>query len=79
MSEPFDGDRLTDRHYLTLIVRIMLGSDGRIVHGDLIDARSGAVHRFLGWRGLVGVLRQCVVSDDGSDTDDAAIPPGETD
>lgn len=72
MSEPFEGDRLANLQYLTLIVRIMLGSDGRVAHGDLINARSGATVRFTGWQGLVGVLRQYVVSDDGRDTDDAA-------
>jgi hypothetical protein len=57
----------------------MLGSDGRLVHGELTDVASGATCRFAGWHGLVGALRSRVPSDDERDTDDAASPPGEID
>ena len=43
---------------LTLVVRCVLGDNGQIDHGEVIDTTDQTRQRFQGWRGLIGVLQQ---------------------
>ena len=52
MPEPADTTSLTDRHYVTLILRLTLDQRGQLLQGELVDTTHTLQKRFLGVVGL---------------------------
>ena len=50
------GERLADAHDVTLVVRFVLNKEGKILHGELVDAQSTNVKRFNTWNSLICAL-----------------------
>jgi hypothetical protein len=51
---------LADAQPLTLILRLVIASGGRLVHGEIVDVE-GVVHiRFAHWQELVPSLEQVI-------------------
>jgi hypothetical protein len=51
------AEELTDDYYLTLIVRLLVDSQGSVLRGELTDAEARTVRRFSGEDGLYEALR----------------------
>ena len=56
MPEPADTTSMTDRHYVTLILRLTLDQMGRLLQGELMDTKTPFPKRFLGVTGLYQVV-----------------------
>jgi hypothetical protein len=52
MPEPADTTSLTDRHYVTLILRLTLDQMGRLMGGELVDTTHTLQKRFVGVAGM---------------------------
>jgi hypothetical protein len=50
-------DVLSDRRYVTLLLRIVADRRGRVLHGELVDLDGGTWTRFAERRGLIRALR----------------------
>ena len=52
MSLPADDTALHDRQYVTLILRLTLDRDGRLIQGELADTKGTRNTWFIGASGL---------------------------
>jgi len=66
VTTPADGENLSDTRYVTLLVRLVIPTRGR-VHGEIIDVAGQTEARFVGWRNLVDALRRVARRDAGAD------------
>lgn len=57
MLQPPRASQLADRRYVTLVLRLQLDAQGRLIQGELLDTASADQQRFVGWRGLTGSLQ----------------------
>jgi hypothetical protein len=57
VSRPPLDIQLTDRRYATVVLRLQLDQQGRLIQGELVDAVGGHKQRFAGWRGMTRSLR----------------------
>jgi hypothetical protein len=71
---PPDEDKLANKRYATLILRLILDQRGHLLYGELVDATNGFHERFVKWRGLIHKLRGWFTSQRGTGTDDP-LPP----
>jgi hypothetical protein len=56
-------EELTGAFYLTLIVRLLVDQDGRVLRGELTDAEGTMLKRFSGEEGLYEAIRSYLASD----------------
>jgi hypothetical protein len=54
---PSSGNRLAEKRYLTVILRLVVDKRGRLVHGEVVDLQARLQGRFAGWRGLTHTVR----------------------
>ena len=52
MPQAADNSTLSDRHYITLILRLTLDQAGDLIQGDLVDTTNGLPEHFIGTTGL---------------------------
>ncbi len=52
MPQQAPDTALTDRHYITLILRLTLDRAGRVIQGELVDTADTLEKRFTGAAGL---------------------------
>jgi hypothetical protein len=52
MPEPADTTSMSDRHYVTLVLRLTLDQMGRLLQGEFVDTKTPFGKRFLGVTGL---------------------------
>ena len=57
-SETHRAPSLSDRYYVTVIVRLLLERDGRLVAGEVARARATESQRFADWQDLSSAVRQ---------------------
>jgi hypothetical protein len=57
-----DEDKLSENHYATLILRLVLDQQGHLKYGELLDATNGFQERFVEWRGMIHLLRVWLTS-----------------
>ena len=50
-------DKLSEKQYVSVTLRLLLDRRGRLIQGEVVDLQGQAQQRFVGWRGLVRVLR----------------------
>jgi hypothetical protein len=58
VSQPPLDTQLADRRYATVILRLQLDQEGRLIQGELVDANSEHKHRFVGWHGLTKSVQE---------------------
>ncbi len=64
-------EHLSDVHNIALIVRLVVTKDGRLVHGEILDANEQCRGRFRAWSELAAALRACA----GAASAGEASPP----
>jgi hypothetical protein len=52
MQPPASDEALADKHYITLILRLILDQGGQLVQGELVDTSDTVPERFIGVAGL---------------------------
>jgi hypothetical protein len=52
VSLPADDTTLKDREYVTLILRLTLDREGRLIQGELVDTKGTCNEWFVGASGL---------------------------
>jgi len=57
MSTLMHENDLTEQHYATLILRLMLDRRGRLVYGDMVDVTSTRQEHFVGGHGLIQAVQ----------------------
>lgn len=57
MSIPPERDKLANKQYATLLLRLVLDQQGRLLYGELVDVAGGQPARFAGWRGMIRTVR----------------------
>ncbi len=57
VSNPSNENKLAEKRYATLILRLLLDRRGALIQGELVDVAGGQPARFVGWRGLLHALR----------------------
>jgi hypothetical protein len=64
LTEPTTShiDRLADKHYVTVIVRLRIDRRERLVHGEVVDTEGNSQGRFAGWRELTHTVRKYLMS-----------------
>jgi hypothetical protein len=50
-------DRLSDPLYITVILRLAVEQQGRLLHGELVDLEGMAQGRFGHWAALIECMR----------------------
>jgi hypothetical protein len=68
---PPNENHLADRRYITVVLRLMVDERGRVTHGQLVEVANGRKQRFVGWRGLVRVVRSWLTSQGQEEEPDA--------
>ena len=56
--EPGGQDSMGERRQLTVVVSIVVASDGRLLYGTIIDVDQGIHGRFADWTGLADGVRE---------------------
>ena len=56
-----DENHLADRHYYTVVMRMVVDRRGRLLHGELVGNMTMPPDRFVGWRGLIRVMRAWLI------------------
>jgi hypothetical protein len=56
------ADRLADKRYVTLILRLRIDPRERLVHGEVVDTEGKSQGRFAGWRELNRMVRNYLMS-----------------
>jgi hypothetical protein len=57
-----EGTTLGERRYATLILRLVLDKQGRLLYGELVDVEDGHPEHFTGWRGMFSAVRVWLTS-----------------
>ncbi|MFL5802979.1 MAG: hypothetical protein ACJ8CR_14730 [Roseiflexaceae bacterium] len=70
MPTSTDENHLAEKHYVTVVVRLVLDEHGRLIHGELIDVASVIGVRFSGWRGLIRAVRSWLAQQSSKETSD---------
>ena len=50
-------NHLSDKRYVTVIVRMVIDRRERLVHGEVVDVDGKAQGRFDGWREMIHTVR----------------------
>ena len=65
-------EQLSDVHNIALIVRLVVTKNGRLVHGEILDANEQCRGRFRAWNELAAALRACA---EAGSADEPSPPP----
>lgn len=57
MSTKQWGESLDKFRNVTIILRLLVDCQGRVVHGEVVDTDASTWARFAGWRGLTRAIR----------------------
>jgi L-fucose isomerase-like protein len=57
VASPSSENNLTERYYVTLIVRLMVDHHGQLIHGEMVDATNTFRERFIGRHGLIDTMQ----------------------
>jgi hypothetical protein len=62
-------NHLTDRRYVSVLLRLVLDQHGQMIHGEVVGDTSAHPTRFRGWRGLTRALQAWLTrrQDDAAD------------
>ncbi len=68
LSTHSHSNHLSDKHQVTVVIRLVLDRHGKLMHGELVDVKTKSQGRFANWTGLVRTLREWLASQSLSDT-----------
>lgn len=70
-------ERLSDVRQIALVLRLALTKEGRLVHGEILDAHGQSCGQFREWSDILGVLQDCAADANSSTLPDPppASPP----
>jgi hypothetical protein len=60
MSAPIPADRLVDRTPVSVVLRLLLDKQGRLVHGESLEGTSGSISRFSNWEELISAVQAVI-------------------
>jgi len=52
-----EGEELARKHYVSVVLRLVVDRRGRLVYGEIVDMTGKPDGRFLGWRGLTQAVK----------------------
>lgn len=58
MSGGASESPLARRHVVTVILRLLVGPEGNLVQGEVVDLAGASHGRFLAWPDLTGLLKR---------------------
>jgi hypothetical protein len=53
-------DPLADRRVVALVLRVVIDGQGRVLHGEVVEATANRTQRFAGWAGLIAAVREAL-------------------
>lgn len=64
LTEPTTSqvERLAEKRYVTLILRLRIDRRERLVHGEVVDTEGKSQGRFAGWREMTRTVRNYLMS-----------------
>ena len=68
-------NHLADRHYVSVVIRLMLDRRGRMVHGELVGSANTRPTRFSDWDGLTHALQAWLKQHEQDDPADEPEAP----
>jgi hypothetical protein len=57
LPQPPAENHLADRHYVSVVLRLVLDQHRQMIHGEVVGDATMRPIRFSGWRGLTRALR----------------------
>ena len=64
MPTPGRLERLADERVLTVMLRLVIARDGRLVHGEIVDLEGVVRQRFAHWTELLTALERLIATTD---------------
>ena len=61
MSQSPAENHLADRHYVSVVLRLVLNQHGKMIYGELVGAPNTLPIRFSGWRGMTRAVRNWLI------------------
>ena len=58
MPDLTGSDALADRRHFIVVLRLVTGSGGRLLYGEVVDVDAGPRTRFAGWRGMTVAVKR---------------------
>ncbi len=58
MSQDHPGERLSQRRHVTFLLRLVLGANGTLVHGEITDLDARVRGRFASWEALRRIVEE---------------------
>ena len=55
-------DQLSDKHYVTMVVRLLLDRHDQLVRGEIFNVEQATQGHFEVWQNMLGVLRSLLNS-----------------
>jgi hypothetical protein len=71
VCSPCDGDALARSRTVVAVLRLVIGTDGELAHGEVITSGGLVAARFRAWEGLVPALRGWLADEGPEPTPDA--------
>jgi hypothetical protein len=72
VSSTSRGERLIEKHNLTLVLRLVVDQGRQLVHGELVGPDGTSRGRFADWGGLTRVIKGWLADPEGGAPTDAA-------
>ena len=60
MPGDLTGERLANKRHITLILRLVVDSDGTLAYGEVLDMESGSSARFANWQNLERTIQALI-------------------
>jgi len=60
LPDPMRADSLAAMHHLVVVLRLVVDTGGRVVHGEVMEPAAASGHRFVGLTGLAGAVRDAI-------------------
>jgi hypothetical protein len=74
LASPSRESNLAERHYVTLIVRLMVDRQGQLIHGEMVDANNTFRERFIGRSGLIDTVQTWLTQQEHGVAGDTQTP-----
>lgn len=73
LSTHSQPDKLANKEYVTLILRLLLTGQGRVVRGEIVDTQGRLRGRFAGWRKLEQTVRAALRAMEDENTENSSL------
>ncbi|MCL4266850.1 MAG: hypothetical protein KJ069_26960 [Anaerolineae bacterium] len=55
-------NHLADKRQITLILRLAIDADDRLIYGEIVDLEGVIIGRFIEWAKLTDVIQTCITN-----------------